>query len=63
MEILTPGMDSEALKEKGKELWEQIIKLETEKYDLEEKVKRQDYDVRIFKLNNILTFIYLNVKM
>ena len=57
MEILTPGMDSEALKEKGKELWEQIIKLETEKYDLEEKVKRQDYDVRIFKLNNILTFI------
>ena len=55
MEILTPGMDSEALKEKGKELWEQIIKLETEKYDLEEKVKRQDYDVRLFKLNNILT--------
>ena len=54
MEILTPGMDSEALKEKGKELWEQIIKLETEKYDLEEKVKRQDYDVRIFKLNNIV---------
>ena len=55
MEILTPGMDSEALKEKGKELWEQIIKLETEKYDLEEKVKRQDYDVRLFKLNNIWT--------
>ena len=50
-------MDSEALKEKGKELWEQIIKLETEKYDLEEKVKRQDYDVRLFKLDNILTFI------
>ena len=48
MENLTPGMDLEALKEKGKELWEQIIKLETEKYDLEEKVKRQDYDVRIF---------------
>ena len=48
-------MDSEALKEKGKELWEQIIKLETEKYDLEEKVKRQDYDVRLFKLNNIWT--------
>ena len=59
MEILTPGMDSEALKEKGKELWEQIIKLETEKYDLEEKVKRQDYDVRLFKLDNILTFKYL----
>ena len=39
------GMDIDALKEKGKELWELIVKLETEKYDLEEKVKRQDYDV------------------
>ena len=38
-------MDIDSLKEKGKELWEQIVKLETEKYDLEEKVKRQDYDV------------------
>ena len=38
-------MDIDALKEKGKELWELIVKLETEKYDLEEKVKRQDYDV------------------
>merc|ERR1719278_2548605 len=43
------GMDSEALKEKGKELWEQILKLETEKYDLEEKVKRQDYDLKELK--------------
>jgi len=43
------GMDLEALKEKGKELWEQIIKLETEKYDLEEKVKRQDYDLKELK--------------
>ena len=40
-------MDIDALKEKGKELWELIVKLETEKYDLEEKVKRQDYDVSI----------------
>ena len=38
-------MDVDSLKEKGKELWDQIVKLETEKYDLEEKVKRQDYDV------------------
>ena len=38
-------MDVDSLREKGKELWEQIVKLETEKYDLEEKVKRQDYDV------------------
>ena len=46
----------EALKEKGKELWEQIIKLETEKYDLEEKVKRQDYDVRIFLIKKYFDF-------
>ena len=41
----SPGMDIDSLKEKGKELWDLIVKLETEKYDLEEKVKRQDYDV------------------
>merc|ERR1712213_37773 len=43
------GMDIDSLKEKGKELWEQIVKLETEKYDLEEKVKRQDYDLKELK--------------
>ena len=45
MDFFSPGMDIDALKEKGKELWDLIVKLETEKYDLEEKVKRQDYDV------------------
>merc|ERR1712173_68761 len=39
-------MDTEALKSKAKELWDQIVKLETERYDLEEKVKRQDYDLK-----------------
>merc|ERR1712170_309664 len=43
------GMDIDALKEKGMELWELIVKLETEKYDLEEKVKRQDYDLKELK--------------
>merc|ERR1712157_501628 len=43
------GMDIDALKEKGKELWDLIVKLETEKYDLEEKVKRQDYDLKELK--------------
>merc|ERR1719436_1035687 len=43
------GMDVDSLKEKGKELWDQIVKLETEKYDLEEKVKRQDYDLKELK--------------
>ena len=45
MYLTFTGMDLQDLKEKGKELWDQIVKLETEKYDLEEKVKRQDYDV------------------
>ena len=39
-------MDIDSLKSKAKELWELIVKLETERYDLEEKVKRQDYDVK-----------------
>ena len=33
------------LKGKANELWETIVRLETEKYDLEERQKRQDYDV------------------
>ncbi len=39
------GMSLEALKKKASELWEAIVKLETEKYDLEDRQKRQDYDV------------------
>ena len=39
------GMDQEDLKSKAKELWDQIVKLETERYDLEERARRQDYDV------------------
>ena len=38
-------MDSDFLKQKASELWELIIRLETEKYDLEERQRRQDYDV------------------
>ena len=40
-------MDSDQLGGKAKELWETIVRLETEKYDLEERQKRQDYDVSI----------------
>jgi len=39
------GLSAEVLKKKAAELWEVIIRLETEKYDLEERQKRQDYDV------------------
>ena len=41
------SLSLEKLKEKSIELWECIVKLETEKYDLEERQKRQDYDVNI----------------
>ena len=46
-------MDTDALKSKAKELWDLIVKLETERYDLEEKVRRQDYDVDIVRLSPI----------
>ena len=39
------GMDSDMLRSKANELWDTIVRLETEKYDLEERQKRQDYDV------------------
>merc|ERR1712080_549494 len=34
---------------KAKELWDTIVRLETEKYDLEERQKRQDYDLKELK--------------
>jgi troponin T len=39
------GLSIDKLRVKATELWESIVKLETEKYDLEERQKRQDYDV------------------
>merc|ERR1712018_797360 len=42
-------MDSDQLQSKAKELWETIVRLETEKYDLEERQKRQDYDLKELK--------------
>lgn len=39
------GLGESKLRAKAQELWETIVKLETEKYDLEERQKRQDYDV------------------
>merc|ERR1711962_1611620 len=34
------------LKAKAEELWKRIVKLETEKYDLEMRMNRQDYDLK-----------------
>merc|ERR1719362_381460 len=43
------GMDQDDLKSTAKELWEMIVKLETERYDLEERPRRQDYDLKELK--------------
>jgi len=43
------AMDSDQLQSKAKELWETIVRLETEKYDLTERQKRQDYDLKELK--------------
>lgn len=42
------GLGIDKLRNKATELWDVIVKLETEKYDLEERQKRQDYDVSHF---------------
>lgn len=41
------GMDTEALKAKAKELHDILYKLESEKYDLDDRYKRQQYDVSV----------------
>jgi troponin T len=43
------GFSGEKLRAKAQELWETIVRLETEKYDLEERQKRQDYDLKELK--------------
>merc|ERR1711874_453798 len=40
------GMQQSQLKAKAEQMWNLIIKLETEKYDMEERIKRQDYDLK-----------------
>lgn len=47
------GMSVDKLRLKAQELWDCIVKLETEKYDLEEKQKRQEYDVSIIFMFNM----------
>lgn len=46
------GLSIDKLRAKATELWESIVKLETEKYDLEERQKRQDYDVSFYDSKN-----------
>ena len=39
------GLYKDDLSMKATDLWQTIVRLETEKYDLQERQKRQDYDV------------------
>merc|ERR1712025_1357207 len=43
------SLDSDQLGSKAGELWDTIVRLETEKYDLEERQERQDYDLKELK--------------
>merc|ERR1719211_189583 len=43
------SLDSDGLRQKASDLWDTIIRLETEKYDLQEKQQRQNYDLKELK--------------
>merc|ERR1719365_350137 len=43
------GLYQADLKNKAAELWQTIVRLETDKYDLQERQKRQDYDLKELK--------------
>jgi hypothetical protein len=43
--LVTDGKSEDELKKMCNEIWEKLVLVETEKYDLEERKKRQDYDV------------------
>merc|ERR1712192_43450 len=47
------GLENEQLKSKANELWETVIRLETEKYDLEERGKRQGHDLKVLNERQI----------
>merc|ERR1712002_1121199 len=46
------GIKVVALRAMATEMWDQLVALETEKYDLEERSKRQDYDIKDLKERN-----------
>ncbi|XP_078402817.1 troponin T type 2a (cardiac) [Cetorhinus maximus] len=42
-------LDEDELKEKGKELWKWLYELEAEKFDLQEKMKQQKYEINVLR--------------
>ncbi|XP_072886507.1 troponin T, cardiac muscle-like [Hemitrygon akajei] len=43
------NLDENELKEKSKELWQWMYQLEAEKFDLQEKMKQQKYEINILR--------------
>ena len=43
--VLYSDLGKDGLRAKSLELWDNVVRLETEKYDLEERQRRQGYDV------------------
>ena len=39
------------MREKAKELWQELFRLEEEKYDFEQRINRQKYDVSFEQIN------------
>ncbi len=46
------GLAIEDLRKKASQMWDMIVQLESDKYDLEERQKRQDYDVCNQRIQN-----------
>ena len=55
-------MDQEDLRGTAKDLWVQIVKLETERYDMEERTRRQDYDVSWLNNCSSVSFLLITVE-
>ena len=53
----------EGLKTRASELWETVIRLETEKYDLEERGKRQGHDVSMDEAHHVLIILFPQLKV
>jgi len=53
------GFGSEELRKKAEEFWDRIVRLESDKYDLEERQKRQEYDVIDYFSHTYFPTIYI----